>query len=87
VRAPRARCSLPEWWRTSPGRWRCCCDDALSCDIAAVAVQAARRTEDLTHVRVEQRDIPGRWPDGRFDLIVFSEILYYLGNPDLEQAL
>ena len=46
-----------------------------------------RRTEDLTHVRVEQRDIPGRWPDGRFDLIVFSEILYYLGNQDLEQAL
>ena len=26
-------------------------------------------------------------PDGRFDLIVFSEILYYLGNQDLEQAL
>jgi SAM-dependent methyltransferase len=64
------------------------CDEVLSCDIAAAAVQAAaRRTEDLTHVRVEQRDIPGRWPDGRFDLIVFSEILYYLGNQDLEQAL
>ena len=56
--------------------------------IAAAAVQAAaRRTEDLTHVRVEQRDVLGRWPDGRFDLIVFSEILYYLGNQDLEQAL
>ena len=64
------------------------CDEVLSCDIAAAAVQAAaRRTEDLAHVRVEQRDIPGGWPDGRFDLIVFSEILYYLGNQDLEQAL
>ena len=64
------------------------CDEVLSCDVAAAAVQAAaRRTEDLAHVRVEQRDIPWRWPDGRFDLIVFSEILYYLGDQDLEQAL
>jgi cyclopropane fatty-acyl-phospholipid synthase-like methyltransferase len=55
--------------------------------VMAMLAAAARRTEDLTHVRVEQRDIPGRWPDGRFDLIVFSEILYYLGNQDLEQAL
>lgn len=64
------------------------CDEVLSCDIAAAAVQAAaRRTEDLTHVRVEQRDIPGGWPDGRFDLIVFSEILYYFGDHDLEQVV
>src|ERR1035438_5848155 len=38
-------------------------------------------------VRVEQRDIAGQWPAGRFDLIVFSEILYYLGDHDLEQLL
>ena len=64
------------------------CDEVLSCDVAAAAAQAAaRRTEGLPHVRVEQRDIPGRWPDGRFDLIVFSEILYYLGDQDLEKAL
>ena len=36
------------------------CDEVLSCDVAAAAVQAAaRRTEGLPHVRVEQRDIPG----------------------------
>jgi SAM-dependent methyltransferase len=64
------------------------CDRLLSCDLAAAPVRAAaRRTQDLPQVRVEQRDIPRQWPAGRFDLIVFSEILYYLGDRDLEQAL
>jgi len=64
------------------------CERLLSCDVAAAAVQAAaRRTRDLPQVRVEQREIPGQWPPGRFDLIVFSEILYYFGDDDLEQVL
>ena len=64
------------------------CDRLLSWDVAAGAVQAAaRRTRDLPNVRVERRQIPHEWPEGRFDLIVFSEILYYLGDRDLEQAL
>jgi SAM-dependent methyltransferase len=64
------------------------CDRLLSWDVAAGAVQAAaRRTRDLPNVRVERRQIPHEWPAGRFDLIVFSEILYYLGDRDLEQAL
>jgi len=64
------------------------CDALLSCDVAATAVQAAvQRTKHLPQVRVEQRDIAGQWPAGRFDLIVFSEILYYLGDHDLEQLL
>jgi SAM-dependent methyltransferase len=48
---------------------------------------AARRTRNLPHVRVERRQIPGQWPDETFDLIVFSEILYYFGDRDLEQVL
>ncbi len=64
------------------------CDRLLSWDVAAGAVQAAaRRTRDLPNVRLEQRQIPHEWPEGRFDLIVFSEVLYYLGDRDLEQAL
>jgi len=52
------------------------------------AVQAAaRRTRELPNVRVERRLIPHEWPEGRYDLIVLSEILYYLGHRDLEQAL
>jgi cyclopropane fatty-acyl-phospholipid synthase-like methyltransferase len=64
------------------------CDALLACDVAAAAVDAAaERTGDLSHVRVVQRAVPGQWPDGRFDLVVFSEILYYLGDEDLRQVL
>ncbi|MGH3190180.1 MAG: SAM-dependent methyltransferase [Streptosporangiaceae bacterium] len=64
------------------------CDRLLSCDLAEAAVRAAaRRTADMPHVRVERRQIPGQWPDGQFDLIVFSEILYYFGDDDLERIL
>jgi trans-aconitate methyltransferase len=64
------------------------CDRLLSWDVAAGAVRAAAgRTRDLPNVRVERRQIPHEWPEGRFDLIVFSEILYYLGDRDLEQVL
>jgi SAM-dependent methyltransferase len=64
------------------------CDRLLSCDVAAAAVRAAeRRTKDLPHVAVERRQIPSQWPVGRFDLIVFSEILYYFGDRDLEHVL
>jgi SAM-dependent methyltransferase len=64
------------------------CGTLLACDLAAAAVRAvAARTAALPQVRVEQRDIPGQWPSGRFDLIVLSEILYYFGDHDLEQVL
>jgi SAM-dependent methyltransferase len=64
------------------------CGIVLSCDLAAAAVRAAAgRTRDLPQVRVEQREIPGQWPPGCFDLIVLSEILYYFGDHDLEQVL
>jgi SAM-dependent methyltransferase len=64
------------------------CERLLSCDVAASAVQAAaRRTRNLPHVLIERRQIPQEWPTGRFDLMVFSEILYYFGDRDLEQVL
>jgi SAM-dependent methyltransferase len=64
------------------------CDALLSCDLAPAAVQsAAARTRDLPQVLVEQRDIARQWPPGRFDLIVFSEILYYFSDRDLDRVL
>jgi SAM-dependent methyltransferase len=37
--------------------------------------------------RLLQRELPRGWPAGRFDLIVFSEFLYYFGDHDLERVL
>jgi SAM-dependent methyltransferase len=64
------------------------CTRLLSCDVAAAAVKAAAtRAGGQPGVRVEQRTLPDEWPDGDFDLIVFSEFLYYFGGQDLQQVL
>jgi SAM-dependent methyltransferase len=64
------------------------CDRLLSCDAAAAAAEAAaRRNAARLNVRVEQRLLPGDWPAGRFDLIVFSELLYYFAEDDLRDVL
>ncbi|MGI5232016.1 class I SAM-dependent DNA methyltransferase [Actinoallomurus sp. CA-142502] len=61
------------------------CDRLLSCDVSPEAVRQAR--ERAPGARVERRTLPQDWPDGTFDLIVFSEFLYYLGTADLGRVL
>lgn len=64
------------------------CDRLLSCDVADKAVRAASaRTASLRNVQVQHRTIPRDWPSGGFDLIVFSEFLYYFAGDDLDQVL
>jgi SAM-dependent methyltransferase len=63
------------------------CSIGVFAELLAAARAAAERTKDLPQVRVEQRELPGQWPAGRFDLIVFSELLYYFGDHDLELLL
>jgi SAM-dependent methyltransferase len=52
----------------------------------AVAV-AAERCQASPGVAVELRQIPDDWPPGTFDLIVLSEILYYLDVSGVTEAL
>ncbi|HWG61512.1 MAG TPA: SAM-dependent methyltransferase [Streptosporangiaceae bacterium] len=64
------------------------CDRLLACDVAAAAVNAAaERTAALPGVLVEQRSLPDGWPGGEFDLIVFSELLYYFAGHDLDRVV
>lgn len=57
-------------------------------DAVAAAVEAARdRGRDTGRVRVAQGRLPGDLPCGPFDLLVFSEILYYLDPGDLAATL
>lgn len=64
------------------------CGSLLSCDAVAHAAALARaRTAGLPGVRVEQRLLPRDWPAGEFDLIVFSEFLYYFDDGDLNKIL
>lgn len=64
------------------------CDSLLACDIAPAAVEAtARRTSTHPHVRVDRRRLPADWPEGAFDLVVLSEVLYYFSKEDLGEVL
>ena len=56
---------------------------------ARAAVRAVRaRLAAYRHVRVEQRVVPADWPRGStFDLVVLSEIGYYLDRPGLAALL
>lgn len=54
------------------------CDTLRAIDSAPRAVaQARRRLAGLDHVSVERRRAPDELPEGPFDLVVCSEVLYY----------
>jgi len=60
------------------------CDALLALDVAGAAVALAReRTRALPSVRVEQMAVPAQWPAGTFDLVVLSEVGYYLSLDEL----
>ena len=64
------------------------CGRVLAWDASAAAVRAAAaRTAALPNVQVRRGAIPGDWPPGRFDLIVFSEVLYYFAGSELDRVL
>ncbi|SHH83922.1 class I SAM-dependent methyltransferase [Pollutimonas bauzanensis] len=56
--------------------------EVLACDYSAAAVSLARgRLAASGNVRIERRAMPGEWPPdaaGKFDLIIISELAYYL---------
>lgn len=63
------------------------CDALLAADLHETAVRLAReRVAGLPQVSVEQRRVPQQWPTeaGPFELIVISELAYYLDAADLE---
>lgn len=60
------------------------CDALLAADIVEQPLRTARAfCADLPTVRFVRLRIPAEWPDGRFDLIVLSEILYFLSHGDI----
>ena len=60
------------------------CDALLALDVVPSVLDAAReRCAACTNVRFFLGAVPDAWPDGRFDLIVLSEVAYYLDRRDL----
>ncbi|MGV8918448.1 MAG: class I SAM-dependent methyltransferase [Pseudomonas sp.] len=64
------------------------CDELLCQDINETAVKLARhRLREYGNVRVEHARMPGDWPDGYFDLIVLSEVGYFLDAGEWAQVI
>ena len=60
------------------------CDRVLGIDLAPEALRrAAARCADLPHVSFAQAQVPRCWPPGSYDLIVLSEVLYFLDSADI----
>lgn len=60
-------------------------DDVLGIDIAEAPLEVARR--QAPSARFERHTLPEEWPAGTFDLIVVSEVGYYLSAADLERLI
>ena len=63
------------------------CSSLLSIDINDVALQKAKqRLKDFPNVRFEKRIVPQDYPEDKFDLVLMSEVGYYLSMEDLKLA-
>ena len=63
------------------------CDTILAVDVANSALdQARQRCQGHPGIHFERMLVPQTWPAGPFDLILFSEVLYYLGIPGIHEA-
>jgi SAM-dependent methyltransferase len=60
------------------------CEALLAVDIIEEPLRAARAMcADQPWVRFKRMRIPDEWPDEAFDLIVLSEVLYFLSPADI----
>jgi trans-aconitate methyltransferase len=61
------------------------CDSLLSVDVVERALQQARhRCAAESNVRFARMRVPDNWPNESFDLIVISEVFYYLTVSELD---
>jgi 2-polyprenyl-3-methyl-5-hydroxy-6-metoxy-1,4-benzoquinol methylase len=73
-------CSIGVLTRQLAGR----CEGLVSIDASGIPLRMAReRCRDCSSVRFSQMIVPQDWPDGEFDLILLSEIVYYLCAADV----
>lgn len=64
------------------------CRRLVAWDLSPVAVASAReRVADQPHVEVRVGAVPGWWAGGRPDVVVLSELLYYLSDEDRRRTL
>lgn len=76
-RALEVGCSIGVFTRLLAER----CDGLLALDTSSRALaEAERDNADLGHVEFRLATLPREFPGGQYDLIVLSEVLYYLAR-------
>jgi LmbE family N-acetylglucosaminyl deacetylase len=64
------------------------CEQLLCVDASSQALASAdARLADNPGATTAHMTVPTQWPDGRFDLIVISEVGYYLSRAELDAVL
>ena len=64
------------------------CDELIAFDLVTAAVERARsRLAGRTHVEVREAEYPTWWPAGTGDLVVWSEVGYYLTDDGFAVAV
>ncbi|HVZ10157.1 SAM-dependent methyltransferase [Rhodopila sp.] len=62
------------------------CESLLGIDVVDAALaEAAARCAGRPHVRFARMQVPIAWPAGEYDLIVLSEVLYFLCAEDIDR--
>lgn len=62
------------------------CDQVIGLDISSVAIDLARtRNRHIPQIQFRQAQLPEAWPKESADLIVLSEILYFLDHAQIDQ--
>jgi len=62
------------------------CASLVAVDVSEKALDAARvRCWTLPNVAFENMSVPAEWPAGTFDLIMLSEVVYYLDAGDVSR--
>lgn len=63
------------------------CDRLVALDAAeAPLARAQQRLAGQAHVEILRGRVPEEWPEGHFDLILFSEVLYFFDEEDLKRV-
>jgi trans-aconitate methyltransferase len=81
-RAFEPGCSIGVLTRSLAGR----CDAVVGMDASADALEAAADRVP-PNVELVQAVVPQDWPEGTFDLVVLSEVAYYLDDADLDHLV
>jgi cyclopropane fatty-acyl-phospholipid synthase-like methyltransferase len=64
------------------------CQTLLALDAAEAALSHAReRCRELHQISFLRALVPAEWPEGVFDLVLLSEVVYYLNRDDVERLV